>query len=121
MPPRSPIVEARRLGQRRVRLHADREDHDVRRIRLAGLGLDLDRATVQLLEADHAVVGDHLHAMPLDVTLDEARDLRVQRAEDMIGLLDEGHVEPGWTRFSAVSRPMNPPPTTTARRTGLTI
>ena len=61
---------------------------------LAGAGLDLDGAAVQLLEADHAVVGDHLHAMPLDVALDEARDLRVQRGQDVIGLLDEGHVEP---------------------------
>ena len=94
MPPRSPIVEAGRLGQRGVRLHANREDDDVRRERFAGAGLDLDGAAVQLLESDHAVIGDHLHAMPFDVALDEARDLRVQRGQDMIGLLDQGHVEP---------------------------
>ena len=57
-------LEAGRLGQRRVRPHADGEDHDVRRIRLAGPRLDLDRAAVQLLESDHAVIGDNLHAMP---------------------------------------------------------
>ena len=61
---------------------------------LPDLRQDLDGAAVQLLESDHAVIGDHLHAMPLDVALDEARDLRVQRGQDVIGLLDEGHVEP---------------------------
>ena len=86
--------EAGRFGQRRVRPHADREDHDVRREGFAGARLDLDRAAFQLLESDHAVVGDNLHAMPFDMALDKARDLRVQRGQDVIGLLDEGHVEP---------------------------
>ena len=48
--------EAGRLGQRRVRPHAEREDHDVGRIRLAGLGLYLERAAVELLESGHAVI-----------------------------------------------------------------
>ena len=63
--------EAGCLGQRGVRLHADREDHDVRREGLAGAGLDLDGASVQLLESDHAVIGDNLHAMPFYMALDE--------------------------------------------------
>ena len=95
MPPRSPIVEAGRLGQGCVRLHADGQDHDVRRIRLPGTCLNLDGAPVQLLEADHAVVGDNLHAMTDDMLLDEDRDLRVQRGQYVIGLLDECHVESG--------------------------
>ena len=86
--------KAGRFGQGRVRPHTDRKDHDVRRKRFPGARLDLDRAAVQLLESDHAVVGDNLHAMPFDMALDEARDLRVQRGQDVIGLLDEGHVEP---------------------------
>ena len=89
------MVESGRLGQRRVGPHADGQDHELRRIGLAGTGLHLDGAAVQLLEAHHAVVGDHFHAMADDMLLDEHRDLRVQRGQDVIGLLDEGHVEAG--------------------------
>ena len=63
-------------------------------IGFAGARLDLDRAAFQLLESDHAVIGHDVHAMPFHVALDEARDLRIQRGQDLIGLLDEGHVEP---------------------------
>ena len=33
--------------------------------------------------------------MTYDMALDKDRDLRVQRGQDVIGLLDEGHVESG--------------------------
>ena len=61
-----------------------------------------------------------VHAVPLQVLLDEAGELAVERGEDLVEHLDERHLEPAWIRFSAVSRPMNPPPITTARRGGLT-
>ena len=41
-------LEPGRLGQRGVRPHADRENHDVGRIRLAGRRLHLDRTALQL-------------------------------------------------------------------------
>ena len=87
--------EAGRLGQRRVGPHAEREDHDVGRIRLAGLRLHLERAAVELLESGHAVAERQLHAMPLQVPLDEAGELRVERSQDLIEHLDERHLEPG--------------------------
>ena len=85
--------EAGGLGERGVGLHANRENHDVGREGFAGTRLDFKAAAFQLLESDHAIIRDDLHAMLLDVALHEARDLRVQRAEHMVGLLNQGHVE----------------------------
>ena len=63
-------------------------------IRLAGLRLHLERAAVQLRESGHAVVERELDAVRCHVALDEIGDLPVERAEHLIELLDERHVEP---------------------------
>ena len=94
MPPRSPISSPAVLASVGVRPHAEREDHDVGRIRLAGLRLHLERAAVQLLESGHAVVERQVDAMPLQMLLDEAGELPVERGQDLIEHLDERHVEP---------------------------
>ena len=86
-------LEPGRLGQRRVGPHAEREDHDVGRILLAGLGLHLERAAVQLRESGHPVVERQLHAMLRQMPFDEVRHLAVHGGEDLIEHLDERHVE----------------------------
>ena len=95
MPPRSPIASPADLGERRVGTHAEREDHDVRRILLAGLRLHFDRAAFQLLESGDAVVERQAHAMPLHVLLDQARELAIERSEELIEHLDQRHLESG--------------------------
>ena len=71
----------------------DGENHDVCRIGLAGARLHLDRATFELLEPDHAVIGGDLDAMSFDMALHQAGDLRVQGRQDMVRLLDQSHLE----------------------------
>ena len=53
--------------------------------------------------------------MLFHVALDEAGHFRIERGHDLVEHLDSVTSSPRWTRFSAISRPMNPPPTTTAR------
>ena len=48
-------LEPGHLRQRGLRTHADGEDHDVRRMRLAGFRENLERAARRLLEAGHRV------------------------------------------------------------------
>ena len=73
--------QAGHLRQARIRTHSDCQDDDLRRIGRAGVRPDLDRAPIQLLESDHAVIGRDLDAVPLDMALHQARDLRIERAE----------------------------------------
>jgi hypothetical protein len=93
-PPALADLEAGRLGEGRVRSHADGEDHEVGRVRCAGKGLDLDRPAGQLGEARRTVVENDADIVPLHMFLNEARNLRVQRSQKLRQLLDEGHLEP---------------------------
>ena len=82
-----------RLRQRGVRAHAEGEDHDVGRIGLSGPGLHLDGAVVGLLEPGHPVAQRQADAVPLQVGLDDAGMLPIDRGQDLIEHLHEGHVK----------------------------
>ena len=49
-------LDSGHLCQRRLRTHADRQDHDVRRMALAGTREDFQRTVRGLLESGHAVI-----------------------------------------------------------------
>ena len=87
-------LEAGRLRERGLRPHADGEDDDVGRVRLAGLGQHLERAVGGLPEPGHAVVELEMHAVLHQVALDQARHLGVERRHHLVELLDERHLEP---------------------------
>ena len=80
--------------QRGIRSHAEREDHDVRRIALARLRRHGQGVVVGLLEAGDAVAQRDVHTMLLEEVADEPPVLRVERGEDLIGHLHHRHVEP---------------------------
>ena len=61
---------------------------------LPGSGLDLERTVRSLLESGHAVIERQMDAVLLHVALDEARHFRIERRQDLVELLDHGHVEP---------------------------
>ncbi len=86
-------LEAGRLGQRGIRADPEGNDHDVGGVSLAGFRLHLECAVRCLLEAGHAVIECQPDAMPLDVVLDDARHLRIERRQELIEHFDEGHVE----------------------------
>ena len=68
------------LGQRRVRPHAERKDHDVGWILLAGLRLHLERAALQLSESGYAIVERQVHAVAFQVPFDQVGHLPVEWA-----------------------------------------
>ena len=76
-----------------VGTHADGENHDVGRERLAGNGLHVERAAVLLCEAGDAVVEYELDSVRGHMTFDKIGDLLVERAQQLIALLEEGDVE----------------------------
>jgi hypothetical protein len=84
-------LQSGRLGQRRVRPHADRENHEVGRVHLPRSRLYFDRTTLQLGEARRRVVEDDIDAVLLHVFLDEAGDFMVQWAQELRQFLEEGH------------------------------
>ena len=118
MPPRSPISKPGRLGQSGIRADAEREDHEVGGILLPGFGLDFELAFFHLREAGHSVIEREVNAMPCQMAFGEVRHLAVHGSEDLVEHFDESDIEPKMARFSAISSPMKPPPTTTACRTG---
>ena len=61
-----------------------------------------------------------MNAIGFQVPFDQVGHRPVEWREHLIEHLDEGHVKAGMGQFSAVSRPMKPPPTTTACRAGFT-
>ena len=82
------------LRQRRLRAHADGEDHDVRRMGLAGTRNDFQRAIGHLLEFGHSVIEFQPDAVLGHVALDENRHLRIERRHDLIEPLDQRHFQP---------------------------
>ena len=89
------MVESGRFGQCRVRAHAEREDHDVGRIRLARLLVCTSSAPPSSC-ANPATPSSSARWTPcrLQVALDEARELPVERSQHLIEHLDERHLEP---------------------------
>ncbi len=85
--------EAGRLGQRRVRPHAECEDDDVGRILFAGLRLHLERGAVHLCESGHAVIERQVHAVSSQMAFDEVGHLAVHWREYLVKHLDETNVE----------------------------
>ena len=81
------------VGQLGVGTHADGENHHVGRVGIALFRLHLDSTAFNLFEAVHTVIGNHLDPMAFDVALHQTADLRVQWCQDMVRLLDEGHIE----------------------------
>ncbi len=108
-------LEPGRLRERGFRPHADGQNHDVRRMRLAGAREHFQRSVRHLSKAGHAVIEFESDAVLDQVAFDKPRHLRIERRHHLVQLFDERHLSPRWTRFSTISRPMNPPPTTTAR------
>ena len=94
IPPRSPISMPGHLRKRRLRTHAYGEDHDVRRMRLAGFREDLEGAARGLLEAGHRVIEREADAVLFQVALDKAGAFRIERGHDLIEHLDQRHFEP---------------------------
>ena len=47
-----------------------------------------------LLEPGDAIAQHDVHAVPLEEVRDDPRRTRVERGEDLVGQLDDGHVEP---------------------------
>ena len=86
-------LEPGRLCQRGLRTHADGEDHDVCRVRLAGFRENLQRAARALLEAGHRVTEREADAVLFQVALDEACAFRIERSHDLIEHLDDRHFE----------------------------
>ena len=80
--------------RRGVRSHAECEDHEVCRIPLAGTASDGELAAIGLLEAGDAVVEHDMHAVEFEELFDDASVLSVERGEDLVGQLDNGHLEP---------------------------
>ena len=83
---------------------------------LPDFGQDLERAVRGLPEAGDPVAEREVDAVLLEVALDEA-GASPGRAAAMTWSSISTSVtsSPRWARFSAISRPMKPPPTTTAR------
>jgi hypothetical protein len=82
------------LRQRRLRTHADRQDHDVCRMSLAGAREDFQRTVLDRLEPGHPIIEFQSDAVLDHVAFDEARHLRIQRGHDLVELLDQGHFQP---------------------------
>ena len=97
-------LEPGRFGERRLRPHADREHHDVRRVGLPGAREDLERAVRGLAESGDAVIELELDAVLDHVALDEARHLGVERRHDLVQLFDERHLAARGVRSSPPSR-----------------
>ena len=80
--------------ERGVRADAEREDHEVGRIALAGLRRHGQRLVLGLLEPGDAVVEHDVDAVELEEVRDEPPVLPIERGQDLIGQLDHRHVEP---------------------------
>ena len=87
-------LQACHLRQRGIRAHAEGEDHDFGPISLPGFGEDINPTVCGLLEFGHAVIERQADSMLLHVALDNARHFPIERGEDLIQHLYEGHVEP---------------------------
>jgi hypothetical protein len=85
--------EPSRLRQRGVRTHAEREDHHIGRMDLAGFRMDGDRAARVLLERGDAVPECQMDAVPREMRLHHPGILRIDGWQDLVGQLDKGHVE----------------------------
>ena len=88
-------LEAGRLRQRGVRPHAEREDHDVGRIRSSRTwsGPRARRPSACLNPATPSLSARCTPCL-LHVALDEARHFPVERRQHLVEHLDQGHVEP---------------------------
>ena len=85
---------ARHLRQLRLRADADAEDDDVRRQRLAGRRLHLERAVRHPREASCAVVQHDVDTVLRQMPLDVAGHLEVHRRHELVAALHDGDVQP---------------------------
>ena len=108
-------------GEAELRPDADAHDHDVGRDRLAGLGEHLERRDRALAEAGHVLAQRQADAVAGHVELDVVGHLGVHRRHELGPRWTSVTSRPRRARFSAISSPMKPPPTTTARRAGTTV
>ena len=74
--------------------HAEREYHEVCWVPVAGLRHHPERVVLGLLESGDAVIEDDVNTVELEVVLDDAPVLPIERGKDLIRHLDYRHIEP---------------------------
>jgi hypothetical protein len=106
-------LQSRRARDGAVGRDADGEDDEVGFHAFAALERDADGVAV-VLKAGDAVAQVQFHAVFLEILVQQLGHLKVQRRHDLVQRWIIVTSSPARCRFSAISRPMKPPPTTTA-------
>ena len=94
--------------------HSDRQDDEISRQARTALCDDDQTTAAARFDACQPVAQMELYTFRGEVVHQRHRHLRVERRHDLGQLLQHRDGSSRWIKFSTISKPMKPPPTTTA-------